>query len=326
MLRLQPFRIVFPEDLAEASDLLQLHGDKARICAGGTDLVPNMKHELHEPEVVVHLSRIPGLSGISFDGEWLTIGAMTKLQELVDSALVSAQCPSLSEAAAHVAGPQLRNMGTLGGNLCLDTRCLYYNQSYFWREAIGFCLKKSGDTCHVTQTGKRCVAAASNDTATALLALDAEVEICGPAGVRSLSLDAFYVANGEKNTRLEPGEILTRIRVPKVAKGLKRVEAFQKLRNREAIDFPMLSIATRFDLDEAGVICLGRVVVNALAAKPKVIALPHLQGQVFSSALAKEVGVFVKQKCIPLTNICDDPDWRRDMVAVYVERAVNASF
>jgi 4-hydroxybenzoyl-CoA reductase subunit beta len=321
MLRLQPFELLFPKDLADAVSLASQFGPDAKLCAGGTDLVPNMKHELHEPKAVIHLARLHELRGISESAEHVSIGAMTTLSDVSSSPLVTRYFPSLVSAANHIAGPQLRNMGTIGGNLCLDTRCLFYNQTYFWREAIGFCLKKCGDTCHVTQTGKRCVAAASNDTATALLCLDAVVEITSAAGTRTVPLDQFYVANGEKNTVLNAGDILTRIIIAKPK--LTRREGFAKLRNREAIDFPILSIAMRYDLDDSGVICAAKLTVNALAAKPKLLNVDLMLGRTLSPELAAEVGEFAKARCIPLINICDDPDWRRDMVAVYVKRLLS---
>lgn len=318
MLRLQPFELLFPKDLVEALHLASTYGSDAKLCAGGTDLIPNMKHELHEPKAVIHLSRLRELHGVLDEGDSVSIGALTTLAQVASHARISKLFPSLSSAAHHVAGPQLRNMGTIGGNLCLDTRCLFYNQTYFWREAIGFCLKKCGDTCHVTQTGKRCVAAASNDTATALLCLDASVEISSQAGTRILPLEQFYIANGEKNMQLKPDEILTRVLIPKPR--AKRFEKFAKLRHREAIDFPMLSLAMRYDLDDAGVISAAKLTVNALAAKPKCINVDIMVGKRPSDQLAQEVGAFAKARSIPLTNICDDPQWRRDMVEVYVRR------
>jgi 4-hydroxybenzoyl-CoA reductase subunit beta len=214
MLRMDPFHVERPSSVEEAVALLAQHGAKAKVLAGGTDVVPNMKHGLHEPDVVVSIGRIASLKGIRDVGAGvLEIGALTSLHDLEHSALVQQHAPGLAVAAGKVAGPQLRRMGTLGGNLCLDTRCLYYNQTYFWRESLGFCLKKDGSVCHVVAGGKKCVAAASNDTATMLLCLDATVEIAGPKGTRTVALADFYVADGVKNTVLEPGELLVKVLV-----------------------------------------------------------------------------------------------------------------
>ena len=154
--------------------------DQARIMAGGTDLMPNMKHEIETPEVVIGLWGIGNMTGVSEANGEIRIGAMTTLHDLAGHATVASALPSLARAASMVAGPQLRRMGTIGGNVCLDTRCVYINQSHFWRQALGFCIKKDGTECHVVTTGKRCVAAASNDTAPVLMTLGAQLEIASP--------------------------------------------------------------------------------------------------------------------------------------------------
>lgn len=321
MLRMDPFRVEHPSTAEEAVALLSLHGDKAKLCAGGTDVVPNLKHGLHEPEVLVHLSRVSGLRGITETDDELIIGAMTTLHEIANSDVIKRHAPGLAVAAAHVAGPQLRRMGTLGGNLCLDTRCLYYNQTYFWREALGFCLKKDGSACHVVQGGQKCVAAASNDTATMLLSLDAVVEVQGPGGLRELPLVDFYVAEGRKNTVLEPGDLLVRCRVKKVGTATKRLEGFAKLRHRESIDYPLLSVGVRFDVDRDGVVQLARVTVNAIAARPKDVPCDVIVGQKLDDAAIEALAAVARKKVNPLTNLSDDPKWRKDMVPVYVKRA-----
>ena len=159
MLRLPPYRYHRPVSLEEALEIKGEHGDEAMFIAGGTDLVPNMKHRLFEPSHLVALKGLPELSGIQRHGEHVRIGAGETLTDVATSELVRSSFPALAEAAGHVAGPQLRNAGTIGGNVCLDTRCTYDNQTEFWRRALGYCLKKEGDVCHVTRVGKKCVAA-----------------------------------------------------------------------------------------------------------------------------------------------------------------------
>src|SRR5687767_12932869 len=177
MLRLPKFEVAEPTTVAEAVKLLAEHGDRARAMAGGTDLMPNMKHKIVVPELVVGLWRIAGLTGVRIDGDRIRIGALTTLHALSEDPIATRELPALAEAAGMVAGPQLRRMGTLGGNVCLDTRCVYINQTYFWRRALGFCLKKDGTVCHVVKGGRRCVAAASNDSAPVLMTLGASLEI-----------------------------------------------------------------------------------------------------------------------------------------------------
>lgn len=322
MLRMDPFRVEHPASPEEVVTLLARHGDKAKLCAGGTDVIPNMKHGLHEPEVLVHLGRVQGMSGIEEREHELVIGAMTTLHEIATSDVVRRHAPSLAEAAALVAGPQLRRMGTLGGNLCLDTRCLYYNQTYFWREAMGFCLKKDGTLCHVVTSGQKCVAAASNDTATVLLCLDASVEVQREGGTKAIALEDFYVGEGRHNTVLEAGDLLVRCRVPK---GERRLEGFAKLRHRESIDYPLLSVGVRFDLDDAGLVQVAKVTANAIAARPKAVPVPFAIGRPVDDELIAEIAQTAGKKVTPLTNLADDPKWRKDMVSVYVRRACEAA-
>jgi 4-hydroxybenzoyl-CoA reductase subunit beta len=322
MLRLDPFRLETPSTVDEAVALLAAHGDKAKVLAGGTDVVPNMKHGLHEPEVVVSIGRIKTLKGIVETSDALELGALTTLHEIEHSDVVARTAPGVQRAASLVAGPQLRRMGTLGGNVCLDTRCLYYNQTYFWRESLGFCLKKDGTVCHVVAGGKKCVAAASNDTATMLLALDATVDIQSPGGVRTVKLDDFFVGNGAKNTILEPADLLVKVRVPRAPAGARRLEGYAKLRHRNSIDFPLLSVAVRFDLDAAGLIQEARLVVSALGARPNKVNVDAWKGKPLDDRTVDEIAQLAFSRCTPLTNIADDPAWRKDMVPVYVKRAV----
>lgn len=325
MLRMSPFFVEHPASVEEALALLAKHGDKAKLCAGGTDLVPNLKHGLYEPEVVVHLSRVSELGGIEETYDALVLGAMTSIHEIATSDLVRQHAPGLADAASQVAGPRLRRMGTLGGNLCLDTRCLYYNQTYFWREALGFCLKKDGTQCHVVASGKNCVAAASNDTATMLLCLDAVVEIQSRKGRRKVKLPDFYVADGMKNTVLEPDELLVRVRVPKRGQSARRLEGFAKLRHRHAIDSPLLSIGVRFDVGDDDEVLDARLCVNAIAARPKLVPIAFAQGRRLDDALIDEIAKTAHKKVKPLTNIADDPTWRKEMVPVFVRRAIRAA-
>jgi 4-hydroxybenzoyl-CoA reductase subunit beta len=213
-------------------------------------------------------------------------------------------------------------MGTIGGNLCLETRCTYYNQTHFWREALGFCLKKDGAVCHVTQVGKKCVAAHSADTPPALIALGAVVELASPTGARTLPVADFFVADGVANTVRRPGELVTRIRVPLPAPGLR--SAFQKLRQRNSIDFPLLNVAVAAEFGEGEVVTALRVVVSALGARPRVLAGLEMVavGEKLTGEVIEAVAERAYQQCHPLTNITLDPEWRRAMVPVYVRRAL----
>ncbi len=332
MLRLHEYRYHRPRALAEALDLL--HGrDDAMPIAGGTDLVPNMKHRLFTPNHLVALKGVAELRGIGLvsaegkptqsdsDATELVIGVGESLNAIARHPLVRRLFPSLSAAAGQVAGPQIRNQGTLGGNLCLDTRCTYYNQSLFWREALGFCLKKDGDVCHVTKVGKKCVAAHSADTPPVLITLGAVMDLASSEGERTVTVENFFVADGVLNTVREPGELVVRIRIPMPAAGLRT--AYRKLRQRNSIDFPLLSIALAAELTEERSVNAISIVVSSLGSRPRLvtgldkIALGHLLPEV-AEAIARQA----HKQCHPLENIIVDPEWRRAMVPVYVRRAL----
>src|SRR5204863_3130903 len=188
MMTLPDLTVLRPASVAEAVEALRAHPG-ARLLAGGTDIVPNLKYGMYDTH---HLVALRGLSDelryVREVGGDLMLGAMCTIDQLAESEVVKARLPALADACGQIAGPQLRRMGTLGGTLCLDTRCVYINQSYFWRSALGYCLKKDGTVCHVVAGGKRCVAAASNDAAPVLLALGASVTTNSPRGERQLPL------------------------------------------------------------------------------------------------------------------------------------------
>ncbi|HEY6098491.1 MAG TPA: FAD binding domain-containing protein, partial [Anaeromyxobacter sp.] len=197
MMRLPRFRYVAPRTIAEAAAVLADLGPDAAPLAGGTDLLPNMKRRQQTPSTVVGLRGVAELHARSGDaGRGVTLGAMTRLASVEGDRALSAAWPALSRAASLVATPALRNMGTLGGNLCLDTRCSYYDQTQEWREAAGFCLKKDGDTCWVAPGSARCWAVSSSDTAPVLCALGAEVSLVSRSGERRIAVEALFADDG----------------------------------------------------------------------------------------------------------------------------------
>lgn len=320
MLRLPPFEYHRPGTVERAVRLLDDLGDGAMLIAGGTDVIPNMKHRLHEPEHLVSVRNVAELDGIGIEGDELVLGAGSSLADVAAHPLVRTHAPALAEAAGRVAGPQLRSMGTIGGNLCLDTRCTYYNQTYFWRRSLGFCLKKDGDTCHVTQVGKKCVAAHSADTPPVLWVLGAVVDLLSADGERSVAVDEFFVADGISNTVVEPGEIVTRIRVPLPSAGTRM--AFRKVRQRNSIDFPVLNLAVAGRM-ESGRIHGLRLVVSGLGSRPReVTGLEEMDGAPLDDDTVDAVALQAHKQCRPLTNNIVDPEWRRAMVPVYVRRAL----
>lgn len=322
MLRLHSYAFHRPRSLAEAVALIGAHAADGMLIAGGTDVMPNMKHQLFTPHHLIAIKQLRELHGIGItDGE-LVIGAGESLSRIARNPLVLQYAPSLAQAAGSVAGPQLRNMGTIGGNLCLDTRCTYYNQTYFWRDALGYCLKKDGDVCHVTKVGKKCVAAHSADTPPVLMTLGAHVELVSPAGSRTVNVSEFFIADGIWNTVRKRDEILTRVRIP-IAAG--RRVAFAKMRQRQSIDFALLNVAVAVEFNGDAVANM-RMVVSALGSRPRDVAgLDKIAaGKSLDAETVEAIAERAYQQCHPLENIIVDPDWRRAMVPVYVKRALRS--
>lgn len=322
MLRLPPFTFHRPESVDDAVGLLAAHPGEALPVAGGTDLIPNMKHRLFEPSHVVSLTGIDELRSIEVGGNEVVLGATVTLSEVARNDELAGVVPALTEAAGLVAGPQIRNRGTVGGNLCLDTRCTYYNQTAFWREALGYCLKKDGDVCHVTRVGRKCVAAHSADTPPVLMTLGAEVDLQGPAGERTLPVRDFFVPDGIVNTRREPGELVVRVRIPRPGPNTRM--AYVKLRQRKSIDFPLLSVAVAGELSEDGEVEGLRGVVTALGSRPRELTgwSEIAQGRRLDDEVVEGLAERAFAQCHPLENIIVDPDWRRAMVPVFVRRAL----
>jgi 4-hydroxybenzoyl-CoA reductase subunit beta len=235
---------------------------------------------------------------------------------------VRAAWPALALAVGQIAGPQLRVMGTIGGNLCLDTRCTYYNQTEHWRTALGYCLKRTGTKCHVVPGGTRCVAAMSADSPVMLWALGASAVLSSAArGERAVAVQDFFLGEGRKNLVVEADEILTEVRVPAPAMGA--FAGYQKLRPRGAIDFPLLSVAVSGTARPDGTLESARVIVGALGAKPREVSgvAALVAGRRPERELFEAVGAAAFKQCRPLTNIPIDPEWRHAMVPVLVRRA-----
>lgn len=330
------FRVERPATVADAVRVLGEHGGEAMIVAGGTDVVPNLQMKLFAPRVVVDVKGLRELRGIEYSAEGgLQIGALTTLTEIHESPVVRDKFRVLWQAVGVIAGPLQRNMGTIGGNICLETRCVWYNQSYFWRKALGGCLKHPMPNkdaahpetiCHVAPGGDFCWAAWSGDSAPALLALDAEVEIAGPRGVRRLMLRDFYKNDGMDRIALERDELLTRIQVPAGMGG--RWGSYQKLRVRNSIDYPLAGVAVTMARDAHGTCSDARLALSAVNPAPRLVpeAGEWLAGQKYSAELAERVGHRAIQVAKPLTTSHSTPVYRRDMVKLFTRRALEAAW
>jgi 4-hydroxybenzoyl-CoA reductase subunit beta len=263
MIRLPPFDYYAPRSVAEAAALLAAHPG-AMLLAGGTDLIPNMKRRQQTPSALVSLANVAELQRRT-NGAGHSFGAALTLSAIVRDAAVRRDCTALYEAAAQVATPHLRAMGTLGGNLCLDTRCNYYDQSYEWRKAIDFCMKKDGERCWVALSSPTCLAVSSTDTAPALIALGARGVLASASGERTVALDDLYANDGMRYLTRRPGEILTRIDVPDQT-GWR--STYWKLRRRGSFDFPVLGVAAAVKVTKDGSVEDARLVLGAVSSRP----------------------------------------------------------
>jgi len=319
---LPSFEVIRPRTLDAAVDAFGQFGEDAQLVAGGTDLIPSMKQGLFSPAVLLDLKGIRDLDFIRFSAErGLEIGALTRITTMVESGVIARDFPALHEAARTIASPLLRNMGTLGGNLCLDTRCLYYNQSGFWRESLGYCIKKDGTVCHVAPGGQKCWAVFSGDTAPALLALGATIQLAGPRGQRELPLAEFYVNDGIIRMEKSRDEIVTGIRVPASTAGWSGT--YKKLRIRQSIDYPLVGIAATMKKDAEGNCLEARVAVNAVNPAPRLVrAAELLKGRPYDPELIEQVADDAIRTGKPLRTSASTPEYRRQMVRVFVRRAL----
>ena len=334
MLRLPPFELRQPSSAEEAAAILAGEGARARVVAGGTDLWPNMKRRHQQAEVVVDLMSIDGLAGIH-NGDAareLGLGATTLLADVEQSAEVRARYPALARAVASISSPPLRNMGTLGGNVCLDTRCTYYNQTEGWRRSIDFCMKEVGtkteQVCWVAPSSPRCWAHSASDAAPMLSALGARVTLLGPEGVRAIDLDELYRDDGIAYLTKRPDELVTRILLPPESNAVGCRTAFWKLRRRGSIDFAVLSVAVAV-WPADGAVERAKIVLGAVGSRPIVAeaAAGALIGQPLDDSAASadavaEAARRARKAATPMDNTDFQTQWRGQMVERYVTAAL----
>ncbi len=325
---LPAFQVLRPRSFEDAITLLAKHSGKAQVVAGGTDLIPSLRQSLFAPEFVIDVRGIEELRGINVKhGVEVEIGALTTLSTIEDSEFIRRYFPVLHEAVHTVASPILRNMGTIGGNICLDTRCLWYNQSLAWRKSCGFCIKKGGDLCHVAPGGTKCWAAFSGDTPPALLCLDAEVEIASAREIRRVPLREFYTNEGDARMTLGKDELLTRVCLSQSAAGWRG--AYRKLRVRGSIDYPLAGVAVALKTRNgaSSVVEDARVAITAVNPAPFLVAgADHaLVGHAVDEHVASVVGELAAKTAKPLTTSALTPEYRREMIRVFAKRAVMAA-
>ncbi|HYA89825.1 MAG TPA: FAD binding domain-containing protein [archaeon] len=322
MMRLPLFEFRAPRTLDEAARILEGEGGKAMPLAGGTDLIPNMKRRQQVPRVLMSLRHVEGLHQIQLSASGSRLGACLTLSEIAEDARFRNGLTALAQAASLVATPQIRNMATLGGNLCLDTRCNYYDQSYEWRKAINFCMKKDGSTCWVAPGSPKCVAVSSTDTAPALMALGARVRLVSRSGEREIALADLYNNDGIHYLKRRPDEILAEILLDS-SHGWR--STYWKLRRRGSFDFPVLSVAAAARVSNHGVIEEARIVVGAAASRPLVAAASgkFLLGRTLDQTSIAEAAALAAQIAKPLDNTDFNMTWRKRVTHEYVTYALH---
>lgn len=323
MLRLPDFTYIRPRTLAEASKVLGELGPEAMAVAGGTDVYPKMKRGQFTPRYLVSLGHVAEHRGLRREGgRGLWIGAGETLSAVAGHETVRRAFPALATAAGLVSTLQLRNAGTIGGNLFVDTRCNYYDQSFFWRQAAGFCLKKDGDICLVAPGSRVCLAICSSDTAPVLSSLNAEAVLVSARGSRQVPVDSLYRDDGMHYLAKRPDELLRGVWVPEASFGWRNV--YLKLRRRGAFDFPVLGVAAAARVAASGTCEGAKVVLTAVASAPRVVvdAPRVLCGRSVDAASIEETAELAMRVSHPLDNADMDYWYRKRMTRVYVTRAL----
>jgi 4-hydroxybenzoyl-CoA reductase subunit beta len=322
-MNLPQFEFIQPHSLQEACSILREHDGKAAILAGGTALMVGLRYRLSKPAVVIGLKGLKALDYVHRnESGGLTIGSMVTLETLKKSPLVLNEYAPLAQAAQLVGIPSIHRGATIGGNLCLDTRCIYYNQSEFWRSGLKACFKLGGDVCNAVEKGQRCQAVYQGDLGPVLIALGAEVKIASVNGERIIPSAEFFTGRGKKPNVLKPDEILAEVRIPTPSRGA--AGAYEKLRVREGMDFPMAGVAVMVKGNRSGTMEQAKIVLGAVGPSP--IEVPKaaglLEGHKPTEDLLQSVSREVMDRAQPIGNLAMDAGYRRKMVGVLVIRAL----
>jgi 4-hydroxybenzoyl-CoA reductase subunit beta len=321
MERIAPFTLAHPATLAEAAALL-IAKPGARLLAGGTDLLPNLRDGLGKPRNLIDLGGIAGFDRIAVTEHGITIGAGVTLARLAVDARIRHTLPALAEAASAVAAPAHRSVATVGGNLCVDTRCVFYNQSEWWRRSNDYCLKHGGETCHVAPQGDHCHAAFAGDLAPALLVQDAEIDVVGSQRTRRIPLAALYADDGAKHLTLAPGEIVAAVHVPPQPPHARA--GYRKARVRGAIDFPLAGVAARVVLRDGSLTGLS-IALTGTNSRPLLLeGTAELAGHPLDDELLGRIGKLVSKQASPMRTTVTHANYRRQVAVVLAQRLVRA--
>jgi 4-hydroxybenzoyl-CoA reductase subunit beta len=317
MERLPPFTLHKAGTAAQAAALLaSVPG--ARIVAGGTDLLPNLRRGLGAPAALIDVGAIAGFGSVAREVQGWRLGAGVTLARLAADEALARALPALAQAAASIAGPGHRSVATVGGNLCLDTRCVYYNQGEWWRRSNDYCLKRGGDTCHVAPQGRRCHAAFSGDLAPALIVLDASAEIVGANGARAVALADLYDDDGAAFLRLAADELIVAVRIPPQPDGSR--SGYRKARIRGAMDFPLAGVAARATFDGGRLSGL-RLALTGTNSRPLLLAdTDALCGGAIDEAMLAAVGKRIGKQVSPMRTTVTASNYRRQVAIVLAQR------
>ncbi|MBL8733857.1 MAG: FAD binding domain-containing protein [Planctomycetes bacterium] len=324
MLRLPTFTYHRPQTAAEAVALASEHGREAMYVAGGTDLYPNMKRRQQTPTHVISLQDLPGIGAVEVHPQGgVRIGAMTKLSTIEHHPHLRQHFPAFAHAVREISTPLLRNMGTIGGNLLLDTRCSYYDQSHEWRESIDFCMKKDGAICWVAPGSPRCWAVQSSDTVPVVCAMECDVELVGKNGPRRLRASELYRDDGIQYLTKQPEELLTYLYLPP-ATGFKA--SYLKLRRRDSFDFPVLGVAACVWTGVDGVVTKANIRLGGAGsyAIPASESEKLLVGSKLTDEVIAAAGTAAMKPARTMDNTDGDVYWRKKVAPVFVARAIAA--
>ena len=322
MMRLPKFTYRVPHEVTDAVKMMGDAGPEGQFVAGGTDLYPNMKRRQQTPKTVISVTRLKELNQIMGDGrEGLRIGASVSLTDLCQHRIVNRDYPMVAQAAKLISTPLLRNMGTIGGNLLLDTRCNYYDQNYEWRKGINFCLKKDGDVCWVAPGSSKCWAVQSADLVPLMVAMGAKVKLVSTLGERMVDAAGLYNNDGIEYLHKRPDELLAEIHLPPT-NGWRAT--YKKLRRRGAFDFPVLGVAAWLDFANDGTVRNAKLILGGIAPAP--IEVKEAAAALIGHPLAPEQMQAAAEACYlkarPLDNTDFVMNWRKQMARPYVLRAL----
>ena len=322
MMRLPKFSYFVPREISDAVKMMGDAGPEGQFVAGGTDLYPNMKRRQQTPQIVISVTRLQELNRIAVDGRsGLRIGAGVSLTDLCDDAVVNRDYPFVAAAARTISTPVLRNMGTIGGNLLLDTRCNYYDQNYEWRKGINFCMKKDGEICWVAPGSSKCWAVQSSDLVPLMVAIGAKLKFVSTLGERVVEAAGLYNNDGIDYLHKRPDELLAEIHLPPT-NGWRAT--YKKLRRRGAFDFPVLGVAAWLDVGGDGTVKAARLVLGGIAPAP--IEVKEAEDALVGFQLDEERMQAAAESCYrkarPLDNTDFVMNWRKQMARPYVLRAL----